>query len=118
MTIYLHQIALLTIYICTYTVLQPLMNDVKAKTGADLENLVYFKDDSHYFVMTVRKHSLLQTGVLKQVSGTYILDIALLKEMYIDKSTVMKLKNPVKHVIAYNYIHEVTLLKEMYIDLA
>ena len=35
--------------------------------GFDLENFVYFKDETHYFVMTVKKPSLLEKGVLKQV---------------------------------------------------
>ncbi|XP_045541933.1 F-actin-monooxygenase Mical-like [Papilio machaon] len=33
-------------------------------TGIDLENIVYYKDDTHYFVMTAKKHSLLNKGVL------------------------------------------------------
>ncbi|CAH8512277.1 unnamed protein product [Dicrocoelium dendriticum] len=35
-------------------------------TGIDLENIVYYKDETHYFVMTACKHSLLAKGVLKQ----------------------------------------------------
>lgn len=35
--------------------------------GIDLENIVYYKDDTHYFVMTASKTSLLAKGVLKQV---------------------------------------------------
>ncbi|XP_062997132.1 F-actin-monooxygenase MICAL1 [Elgaria multicarinata webbii] len=34
------------------------------KTGIDLENIVYYKDDTHYFVMTAKKQSLLQKGVI------------------------------------------------------
>ncbi|VDP72193.1 unnamed protein product [Echinostoma caproni] len=37
-----------------------------ADTGIDLENIVYYKDETHYFVMTAKKHSLLAKGVLKQ----------------------------------------------------
>ncbi|KOB78888.1 Protein MICAL-3 [Operophtera brumata] len=37
-------------------------------TGIDLENIVYYKDDTHYFVMTAKKHSLLDKGVLLSVS--------------------------------------------------
>ncbi|XP_052746516.1 F-actin-monooxygenase Mical isoform X2 [Bicyclus anynana] len=33
-------------------------------TGIDLENIVYYKDDTHYFVMTAKKHSLINKGVL------------------------------------------------------
>ncbi|XP_073678850.1 F-actin-monooxygenase mical1 [Garra rufa] len=34
--------------------------------GVDLENIVYYKDDTHYFVMTAKKASLLKKGVIKQ----------------------------------------------------
>lgn len=36
-------------------------------SGIDLENIVYYKDDTHYFVMTAKKNSLLKKGVIKQV---------------------------------------------------
>ena len=36
------------------------------KCGVELENFVYYKDDTHYFVMTVKKHSLLRKGILKE----------------------------------------------------
>ena len=32
-----------------------------------LENIVYYKDKTHYFVMTAKKASLLKRGVLKEV---------------------------------------------------
>ncbi|XP_054991588.1 F-actin-monooxygenase MICAL1-like [Sorex araneus] len=35
-------------------------------TGIDLENIVYYKDDTHYFVMTAKKQCLLRRGVLLQ----------------------------------------------------
>lgn len=35
--------------------------------GIDLENIVYYKDDTHYFVMTAKKQSLLKKGVILQV---------------------------------------------------
>ncbi|XP_055597673.1 F-actin-monooxygenase Mical isoform X2 [Uranotaenia lowii] len=35
-------------------------------TGIDLENIVYYKDETHYFVMTAKKHSLLDKGVIIQ----------------------------------------------------
>lgn len=35
--------------------------------GIDLENIVYYKDDTHYFVMTAKKQCLLRLGVLLQV---------------------------------------------------
>lgn len=36
--------------------------------GIDLENIVYYKDDTHYFVMTAKKQSLLEKGVILQVT--------------------------------------------------
>lgn len=36
--------------------------------GIDLENIVYYKDDTHYFVMTAKKQSLLEKGVILHVS--------------------------------------------------
>ena len=42
------------------------MQDLSSQTGIDLENIVYYKDDTHYFVMTAKKHSLLEKGVLLQ----------------------------------------------------
>lgn len=33
----------------------------------ELENIVYFKDETHYFVMTAKKTSLLRKGVIKEV---------------------------------------------------
>lgn len=38
-----------------------------APPGIDLENIVYYKDDTHYFVMTAKKQCLLRLGVLCQV---------------------------------------------------
>lgn len=37
-------------------------------SGIDLENIVYYKDDTHYFVMTAKKQSLLEKGVILHVS--------------------------------------------------
>ncbi|KAM3625190.1 uncharacterized protein V6R79_008392 [Siganus canaliculatus] len=38
--------------------------DLKDETGIDLENIVYYKDNTHYFVMTAKKQSLLEKGVV------------------------------------------------------
>ena len=35
--------------------------------GIDLENIVYYKDKTHYFVMTAKKASLLKRRVFKEV---------------------------------------------------
>ncbi|KAI9560901.1 hypothetical protein GHT06_011855 [Daphnia sinensis] len=37
---------------------------LNAVTGIDLENIVYYKDETHYFVMTAKKQSLLNKGVI------------------------------------------------------
>ena len=50
-----------------YIFAQDFFKDIKEKTGIDLENIVYFKDETHYFVMTAKKASLLKRGVLKEV---------------------------------------------------
>lgn len=42
-----------------------------APPGIDLENIVYYKDDTHYFVMTAKKQCLLRLGVLRQVRQTW-----------------------------------------------
>ena len=46
---------------------QKFFQDLKRDTGIDLENIVYYKDDTHYFVMTAKKQSLLAKGVIIQV---------------------------------------------------
>ncbi|XP_023968063.1 F-actin-monooxygenase MICAL1 isoform X2 [Chrysemys picta bellii] len=45
---------------------QQFFQNLYNKTGIDLENIVYYKDDTHYFVMTAKKQSLLQKGVIVQ----------------------------------------------------
>ncbi|XP_070538997.1 F-actin-monooxygenase MICAL3-like isoform X3 [Ptychodera flava] len=45
---------------------QKFFKDLKAQTRIDLENIVYYKDETHYFVMTAKKSSLLEKGVLLQ----------------------------------------------------
>ncbi|KAM6464759.1 F-actin-monooxygenase MICAL2 isoform 12-T13 [Liasis olivaceus] len=43
---------------------QKFFQDLKEETGIDLENIVYYKDSTHYFVMTAKKQSLLEKGVI------------------------------------------------------
>ncbi|KAL7982239.1 hypothetical protein Chor_009837, partial [Crotalus horridus] len=43
---------------------QKFFQDLREATGIDLENIVYYKDDTHYFVMTAKKQSLLDKGVI------------------------------------------------------
>ena len=50
-----------------YVYRQEFFNDLADKLGIELENIVYYKDETHYFVMTAKKGSLLKKGVLKKV---------------------------------------------------
>ncbi|KAL0968556.1 hypothetical protein UPYG_G00268430 [Umbra pygmaea] len=43
---------------------QKFFQDLKEETGIDLENIVYYRDSTHYFVMTAKKQSLLDKGVI------------------------------------------------------
>ncbi|XP_035386250.1 F-actin-monooxygenase MICAL2 isoform X19 [Electrophorus electricus] len=43
---------------------QKFFQDLRQETGIDLENIVYYKNDTHYFVMTAKKQSLLDKGVI------------------------------------------------------
>ncbi|XP_055506377.1 F-actin-monooxygenase MICAL3-like isoform X4 [Leucoraja erinacea] len=45
---------------------QKFFRDLREATGVNLENIVYYKDDTHYFVMTAKKPSLLEKGVILQ----------------------------------------------------
>ncbi|XP_051979020.1 F-actin-monooxygenase mical2b-like isoform X6 [Xyrauchen texanus] len=38
--------------------------ELKEEMGIDLENIVYYRDNTHYFVMTAKKQSLLEKGVI------------------------------------------------------
>lgn len=44
---------------------QKFFKELYKDTGIDLENIVYYKDDTHYFVMTAKKHSLIDKGVIQ-----------------------------------------------------
>lgn len=43
---------------------QDMFNALAYDTNIQLENVCYYKDDTHYFVMTAKKKSLLERGVL------------------------------------------------------
>ncbi|XP_031626957.1 F-actin-monooxygenase Mical isoform X3 [Contarinia nasturtii] len=45
---------------------QAFFKELYETTGIDLENIVYYKDETHYFVMTAKKHSLIDKGVIIQ----------------------------------------------------
>lgn len=55
----LNEFGLLSIYN------QPFFRQLKDHFGIDLENLVYYREETHYFVMTAKKKSLLEKGVCK-----------------------------------------------------
>ncbi len=50
-----------------YIYSQEFFNSLAAAHGIELENIVYYKDETHYFVMTAKKRSLLRKGVIKKV---------------------------------------------------
>ena len=52
---------------------QDFFKSLSAKHGIDLENVVYYKDEHHYFVMTIKKQSLLNKGALKEVGDCHTL---------------------------------------------
>ena len=43
---------------------------LRATSGLEMENLVYFRDDTHYLVFSPKKASLLSTGVLREDKPT------------------------------------------------
>ncbi|CAB4061428.1 MICAL [Lepeophtheirus salmonis] len=45
---------------------QDFFNNLYEELGIALENIVYYKGETHYFVMTTKKHSLLDRKVLKK----------------------------------------------------
>lgn len=51
----------------SYIFRQQFFQDMDDAMGIALENIVYYKDETHYFVMTPKKQSLLEKGVLYQV---------------------------------------------------
>jgi len=55
-----------------YLYKQEWFDTLKEKSGVDLENLVYYKDETHYFVMTAKKQSLFDAGVLKSECGSIV----------------------------------------------
>jgi len=49
---------------------QDFFKNMKDEHGIDLENVVYYRDETHYFVMTATKKSLIDKGVLKENYNT------------------------------------------------
>ncbi|XP_028843121.1 F-actin-monooxygenase mical2b isoform X6 [Denticeps clupeoides] len=60
--------------------------DLKEETGIDLENIVYYKDNTHYFVMTAKKQSLLDKGV---IIHDYIETERLLSSQNVDQEALL-----------------------------
>jgi len=44
---------------------QKYFSDLESKQNVVLENLVYYRGETHYFVMTAKKQNLIANGVLK-----------------------------------------------------
>ena len=53
----------------SYIYHQNFFKELKAKHNIDLENIVYYRGETHYFIFSIKKHSLLDKGVFKQVGG-------------------------------------------------
>ncbi|KAK5642466.1 hypothetical protein RI129_008633 [Pyrocoelia pectoralis] len=66
---------------------QKFFKELNAETGIDLENIVYYKDDTHYFVMTAKKLSLIEKGVILQ---DYPDTVRLLSPDNVDRDNLME----------------------------
>ncbi|XP_029010126.1 F-actin-monooxygenase mical2b isoform X2 [Betta splendens] len=60
--------------------------ELREETGIDLENIVYYKDNTHYFVMTAKKQSLLDKGV---ILNDYIETERLLSSNNVDQEALL-----------------------------
>ncbi|XP_076143150.1 F-actin-monooxygenase mical2b isoform X7 [Alosa pseudoharengus] len=65
---------------------QKFFMDLKDETGIDLENIVYYRDNTHYFVMTAKKQSLLDKGV---IINDYIDTEMLLNSANVDQEALL-----------------------------
>ena len=71
----------------TFIFNQKFFRDMQMVTGIDLENIVYYKDDTHYFVMTAKKQSLIERQVIINDYG----DVAnLLKPENVNNSALLE----------------------------
>ena len=55
---------------------QEFFKELISKHGIDLENIVYYRGDTHYFVMTAKKTSLIDRKVIKKVRNLAALPAA------------------------------------------
>ena len=60
-------------YFSSYNAFQEFFNEMYVETGIALENIVYYKNETHYFVMSTKKLSLLAKGALKKVRSLRLL---------------------------------------------
>ncbi|KAG1678091.1 [F-actin]-monooxygenase MICAL3 [Nymphon striatum] len=65
---------------------QKFFHDLRDATGIDLENIVYYKDETHYFVMTAKKQSLIYKGV---ILNDYSDTVKLLSPDNVDREQLM-----------------------------
>ena len=72
---------------------QDFFNSLYEELGVALENIVYYKDETHYFVMTTKKHSLLDRKVLKKVFTLFYILHLRLTEYTNDTFTYQNLKS-------------------------
>lgn len=66
---------------------QEMFNSLAYDTNIQLENICYYKDDTHYFVMTAKKKSLLERGVL---ISDYATTQDLLSEENVDRQALLQ----------------------------
>lgn len=66
---------------------QDMFNALAFDTNIQLENICYYKDDTHYFVMTAKKKSLLERGVL---ISDYATTQDLLSDANVNKEALLK----------------------------
>ncbi|ELT88179.1 hypothetical protein CAPTEDRAFT_228861 [Capitella teleta] len=59
-----------------YVFAQEFFNKLKDQASIDLENIVYYRDETHYFVMTAKKKCLLDKGVLREVTASECEDLS------------------------------------------
>ena len=57
-----------------YIFYQEFFDSLRDKAGIELENFVYYRNDTHYFVMTAKKCSLVNKGVLREVGDKVFFD--------------------------------------------
>jgi len=48
---------------------QSFFKDIQERFNITLENLVYYQGETHYFVMTIKKNSLIDRGVFKEIKS-------------------------------------------------